>query len=776
MRRPNAIVLFFVVLLLGLYSCYPTKNVPKGKFLLIKNKYEITHGKIKRHNIPSYFIQKPNKQVLGVRFYLRAYDFGTLFPDSSFLNRIFKNNVGEEPVIYDSATLVQSGIKIKRHLNNLGYYNAKVFAKITSRAFFKTARINYIIDAGKPYHIRNIDFNIQDKSLRNFVLADMGNSLVKSGDLFDVNQLKKERNRIADNLNNAGYYYFITNQITYSADTNLMSHQVDLILNIKPLQARKRLLDSVVYIQDKKFLFRNIYVLYDLGKSDLGSRGTDTLAYQYKGQKNRIYTYHFIYKHKMDMNPKAIVNALFIKPGQYYKKHDIIESYKALTSINAFRYINIETVDIQNNTAKGYLDCYVQVLRSLKYAFNSDSEVKNTGGDFGLEQSIGFSSRNTLRNAELFRLNISGAMEKQSKTNVSQTSKWPFNVYEAGINLSMELPRFLNPFRPDQTSRYLRPKTSISLGNNYQKRPDYERYITNGSFSYQWKPLDKRIHKFKLLEVSAVNINPTADFQKVIDTYTDPRILYSYQDHIVLSSGYSYNYNEHKFKGLKPFKYLYSRIEVGGLPWNYMVKTKSGDTTGQRYVFGLPSSQFVLVENDFRYYMPSGKNVMNVFRAHFGIGIPFGSSKAMPFEKSFYIGGANSLRAWTIGTLGPGAYQSNSTSFEMTGDIKIEFNYELRFNLSQNLEGVFFGDMGNIWLLNKSDAMPNANIKFPDMFEQFAIDFGYGLRYDLEFLIIRFDIAHPIYQPYLPLDSRWSALNTKGKLITGFNFALGYPF
>jgi len=316
------------------------------------------------------------------------------------------------------------------------------------------------------------------------------------------------------------------------------------------------------------------------------------------------------------------------------------------------------------------------------------------------------------------------------------------------------------------------------MGYNFQKRPDYTRYISNGSFGYKWQPINKRLYNLKLLEVSSVKIFPTPQFQSIIDNYTDPRIKYSYQDHLVLSSGFSYNYNEHRFKGFKPFSYLYSRIELGGFPWNLFgrLNKNSLDSLGRTTIFGLPSSEYILLENDARYYVPSGKEVMNVFRAYVGIGIPYGATKALPFEKSFYIGGANSLRAWTLGTLGPGSFNSNTNTFEVTGDIKLEFNYEFRFTLSGNFQGAVFTDVGNVWLLNESDAAPGGNFTFPGFIEQFAADFGYGLRYDLEFLIIRIDLAHPLYQPYLSKGTRWTATNLSGKIITGFNFAIGYPF
>lgn len=779
MRFKLSVILFIFVLAALLNACYPTRNVPNGEYLLLNNNYKITQGSIIKHNIPAYILQKPNKRILTFRFYLRAYNLGTMFKEGSLINKILTQNIGEAPAIYDSLLLEKSGANIKKHLNNLGYYNSSVYAEIKTNKILRTVKVNYLIEAGQPYILRNINYTIAEANIKRYVQADLAKTFLKKGNNFTVDEIIKERDRITEDLNNDGFYYFISNQINFTADTNLMTHEVDLNMIISPLKSKEQFQDSAIFIKDKQFIINDLYILYNISKNDLGKEGTDTTDVITDDFNNKAYLYHFIHKDKIDIKPKTIINAFFVKPNNIYKKNDIIETYKALTSYSTFRYINIELIDVSNSESeKGKLDCYINILRDKKFSITSESEVKNTGGDFGLAQNFGFRSLNTFKNAEILNLNFNGAMEMQAVSNSPSTSKWPFNVYESGVNMSLDFPKFINPIKSQKPSRYIRPKTKITLGYNFQQRPDYTRYITNGSLGYTWQPLDKISHGVKLLEASSVKIFPAASFKQIIDGYSDLRIKYSYQNHIVLSSSYNFNYNEHRFKGLSPFKYLYSKIEVGGIPWNLIgsINPSVLDSLGQRHIFGLPLSQYVLFVNDARYYLPIGKNIMNVFRSNFGIGIPLGTTKALPFEKSFYIGGANSLRAWTIGTLGPGSYKTNNNSFETTGDIKIEFSYELRFSISGNFEGALFTDVGNIWLINKSDANPGGHFVFPDFLQQFAVDFGYGIRYDLEFLIIRIDLAHPIYQPYLPNSSRWTALNTKGKLITGFNFAIGYPF
>jgi outer membrane protein assembly factor BamA len=220
---------------------------------------------------------------------------------------------------------------------------------------------------------------------------------------------------------------------------------------------------------------------------------------------------------------------------------------------------------------------------------------------------------------------------------------------------------------------------------------------------------------------------------------------------------------------------------LGGIPYNLVsnVFGNEKDSLGQYWIGNLPYTQFLRFETDYRYYFPMMNNsLMHVFRANIGVGIPLSNSVATPFEKSFYIGGSNSLRAWTLGTLGPGSYNSRSNTFEMTGDIRLEINYEFRFPISDALKGSIFADAGNIFLIKQNDVMPEGVFHFYNFYQKMALDIGYGIRYDMSFLVLRFDIAHPLYQPYLAPGKRWSMMTqtTIPKLSTAFNFAIGYPF
>ncbi len=774
-----------LILILGMVSCYPTRNVPADSYLYTRNSYKIKKGKIESHNISSYFKQKTNSKILIIRPYTWFYDIGTIFKDSSKLFNFFTKTIGEAPILYDSSLVNPTMENINQHLKNLGYYNADIYARIIKKKYIKTARVQYVIVPNEPYRINKFDFDIENRIVKSFVLADWGRSLLDTGMIFSISVLEQERSRISSQLRNEGFYYFNKSQISFIADTNLNSHRVNVTLKIDEQEERKNLEDTTIkYIKDIQYKYKKIYIIPEV--SDITSgENIDTTKFSYDYDHRGMVDYYFIHTKELAVNPKTILQTLFIKPNRFYKNKDVSQTYRALNNLSIYKYVNINIHDLhQEIDGFGQLECYIRLSKMAKYDIVSNSEVKNTAGELGLEQNFGLVSRNTFKNGEVLRVNIRGALEVQSVTNSDNppnTILKIFNTFEAGINTSLEIPRFFAPVRRNFFSRYFTPKTIFNLGYNYQDRPDYTRRIINGTFGYKWISNTRTSHILNPVELSSVKIFPTPEFQETIDAYEDPRIKYSYQDHLVLGMSYSYLFNNKKVNNRRPFKFFFSKIELGGIPYSFFssVVGNHRDSIGQYFIGDLPYTQFARAEIDFRYNIPTNNgNTMHVFRINLGAGVPLGSSVAIPFEKSFYIGGANSLRGWTIGTLGPGSFNSGSTSFEVTGDIKIEMNYEFRFPISKPLMGAIFTDVGNVFLINKSESMPGGEFKINDFYTKLAVDVGYGLRYDMNFLIIRFDIAHPIYQPYFPAGDRWTmrSQGTNSHILIAYNFAIGYPF
>ncbi len=769
------------VVLLVVTGCMTNRSVPDGEYLYTRNSFKIEGERVKDHEIPSYFKQKVNRSVFYARPWVWIYDVGTTMKDSSIVQKFLCNVIGEPPEIYDSTLVDATARNILQHMHNLGYYNTEIVSEITLRKGLKMANVKYHIYPLQPYSLRNIDFSIENKAIKSFVMADWKKSKLDTGVIFTTASIKAERTRISEDLKNLGFYYFSKKQISFTADSNFQEHRIDLSLNIKPLGVSKG--DSVVTFKSKQYKIKNIYIYPEIANSG-PDNNIDTTIVRYSVDNIDSLDFYFIHNGKIAVNPKSIINAIFLKPTRLYKEDNVAYSYKSLFNLSIYKYIKINFIDTKvDNGNFGELDCIVELSKSDKFSLSTESELKNTAGDFGVEQGVSIITRNTFKGGEVLNVSVRGALEVQNVTNtdnddINKILKI-FNTFEFGTNVSLEIPRFLAPVKSNFFSRYFNPKTRIGLGYNFQDRPDYSRYIISSTFGYTWITNKYVSQIFNPVEVSSVKINPTDSFQSIIDNYEDPRIKYSYQDHLVLGMSYSYIYNERKWRSKTPFEFFFGKIDVGGIPYgvasNLIGNTK--DTLGQYWVMGLPYTQFVKLSTDYRYYLPMARgSMMNVFRVNFGIGIPLFGSVAIPFEKSFYIGGANSLRAWTLGTLGPGSFNSNTKTFEMTGDIKIEFNYEFRFPISSSLRGALFTDVGNIFLLKANDQMPEGVFHFNNFYKKLAADIGYGIRYDLSFLVIRFDVAHPIYQPYYNKGQRWSMTTKDSKLIYTLNFAIGYPF
>jgi len=658
----------------------------------------------------------------------------------------------------------------------------EIKARITEYPGLKALKVKYIINPKEPYRIRNIELDVDDPAIRAFIRVNFNKRIIRKGNTYSVDNLIEERDRIVEALNNTGYYYFNKSQIVIEADSNLNSSQIDLKIKVLPMKVRANdELGSIIEVKNKRYRIRNITIYPEM--NEMQEEGpADTTVFFYSPDRSKLHRYVFIHKKDFVINPKSILNSIFLKDSNFYKKIDYVESYRSLTSMGIFRFINIQFNDVSVDSAEfGALDCIIQLSRMARYAISTDTELKNTGGDLGVEQGFGFMSRNTFRSAEILKVDLRGALEVQSVTNVANPKAiWGvFNTFETGVNVSLDIPRFLAPIRREKFSRYFKPKTRIKVGYNYQNRPDYRRTILDVNYGYFWQPRAKLNHILNPIEISAVKIYPQPEFQSIIDQYQDPRIKYSYQDHLVLGMSYAFIFHENMGRLRKPYQYFFGKIELGGIPYSSISSLLGSkkDTIGQHWIGPLSYTQFVRFEGDYRYYLPAySTNVINVFRVNFGIGVPLGGSVAIPFEKSFYIGGSNSMRAWVLGTLGPGAYKTTGSTFEMTGDMRIELNYELRFDIGKDLEGAIFTDIGNIWILNKNSRMPEGVFKLDSFLPQFAADVGAGLRYDLGFLVIRFDGAIPVYQPYRDIGDRWSVYNDSYRVITTWSFAIGYPF
>lgn len=791
-------IIIFISLLL--VSCRPTKYVPTGSFLLDKVKVKCNNKSIDNEALLSYIKQKPNRKILGViKFHLGLYNL--VDPDKE-LSRQEKRQqkreeynekrkrkgkrtkdkqgfsewllkIGEAPVIYDTYQTYKTKRQLELYLKNKGYYNAE----ITDTVFFKRkkAKVFFTLKANEPYAIKDLSYKIGDQNIHQLVVSDSLNSVIKKGGIFDVDLMQQERNRVTKLLKNNGYYYFAKEYIYYQVDSALNSNQVNVTLDIKDVAG------NAVQKDHRQYKVNDIYIYVDYDPR---------LAMQnYKGYIASFDTldcngYKFIYVDKLTLNPSLILASNYIQKGKYYNQSNVEETYNRLSSLKNFKFINIKFYQPQDTFfvvgRELLLDCHIQLSSVTKQSYSVEIEGKNSSGALGFESNLNYQHKSLFRGAEIFDFKVRGSIEAQPgvvDNKTQQNELIPFNTREFGFETGIQFPKFLLPVKSDKFIKRFHPRTSITAGYNNQDRPDYTRTITNASFGYYWEAGEYIRNVFNPIRVNSVKIYAISDdFQERIQ---NKYIRYSYEDFFISETNYSFEFNNQDIKRRKDFVYLRGNIETGGnILTGIFNLTKEPKYEESYKLFDTKYAQFAKADIDLRYYNHINEGTQIVYRGFIGVGYPYGNLKVLPFIKQYFSGGANSIRAWQVRSLGPGSYQENISYLpNRTADIKLEANIEYRFDLFSMLEGAFYIDAGNIWSINKEDDREGSLFEINRFYKEIAVGTGFGARFDFSFFIFRLDTGFKVIDPQENIGERfvWAS---RGLLWRDFavNVGIGYPF
>ncbi len=761
-----------ILLLYALSSCSPVKYVPEDQYLLDRYRIKVREGKVKKDEIKNYVRQKPNKRVLGIRFHLGMYNLSNKDSDRGLSNWLRK--IGEEPVIYDEFLAEKSVDYLKTYFNNKGYYNSIVTDTVQLKR--KRARIQYNIEVYEPYKISSIRFKCNDSILAKDFLPDTINTVIKIGDNFDLDILEDERKRIEENLKNKGYYGFNKEFVFYQADSSAKNNEVDLVLNIHQVQQKK--LDNIIHkTHHKKYKINKVYVFTNFDQKEALSLGDD---YYKDVDTTYIDGIYYITKGEDKLNKRVINQSNFIQENEFYSLSHVNRTYKHLNSLRLFKIINIQfdKVDsLQNDTSLvGYIDCNIKLTKFYLQSYTIELQGTNSYGNIGVGGSFLYQHRSLFGGAEVTDFRINGAIEKIDEENIAGNDY----TTELGANVGVSIPKFILPiFKAEKFSKKYSPKTQITAGYNFQDRIDYRRSITNMSYGYFWDGNRYLRHSIKLLELNAVEL-PYASEE--FENYIDSSFLRSsYDNHLVSVSNYTLIFNNQDIKKTRDFYFLKLSTEISGniLAGISELTKAPKDENGRYTVLNIPFSQYAKFDIDFRYYDVIDNSKTIAYRLFGGIGIPYGNSISLPFEKMYFSGGANSIRAWNVRDLGPGSYSGGSrTRFpNQTGDIKLEANLEYRFKMFWLLEGALFLDFGNIWNLN-SDEFEGGLFRKDEFFKEFAVGSGAGARLDFSFVIVRLDLGVKLRDPALPGSERWIIGNRDLRWEDDFtiNIGIGYPF
>jgi len=778
----------FLLLSLTLFfftGCDVTKNISEKDYLLIKNKFNIHPRKITSEDLSGYLQQEPNTKFLGLfRPNIACYNSGSRGKDSKF-KKWLRTKIGSAPVLLDTSLVRVSTKQMKLYLANKGYFYSRVEDSIIIKK--KKATVVYHVHLSQPYTIRQLTYSIPDTQLATYVFKDTSKCLIKRGNNYDSYLMDDERTRITNNLLTNGFFRFTNNYISYRIDSSLNCKKMDVTLEItNPVIPSLFDLTTVIESRHKRYFVNKIYITPDFDHIKTDTARYDTLVKSF-GSPDRSSppsTYYFLTRDRMKIKARTISQSIFVTPGSCYNVLDVNQTYSQIASLQVFKFINIQFNETMDNIPpeaihKDLIDCKILLSRSPVHSFSVTTDGTNSGGALGIQAGLSYQNRNIFRGAQLLRVNFNISAQAQATSGSSGQSSAFFNTIELGANVVLTFPQFLIPIRPERLPKHFKPKTSITVGYNYQHQQDYDRHISNITFGYNWIQSDKIKHMLNPAEISLVKVFPDAYFDSVINAQQDQRLKNQYTSHMVAGLRYTFTFNNQQINKVKDFIYLRSNFETGGnLIYGLSALFKAPkNESGQYTLFNLPYSQYIRPDADFRYYNMLGKSYQMVYRFYAGIGIPYGNSSVLPFEKAFYSGGANGMRGWRMYTLGPGTYHNDSVSgtFNEIGDIQLEVNVEFRFSMYKFIKGALFLDAGNIWLLQNNPQQPGGVFKFNSFLSQVGIDFGIGIRLDFDFFIFRFDPAIPIRVPWYPANNRWYFNKMQLKDIV-WNFGIGYPF
>ncbi len=773
-QRPNRKFLFKVDFYVWWYNRFDPAYIAKKKFERNENYDRINQKRIARTNAKNSKRRKKGQRELEPRLKDK---------DSPILLESLRD-IGEAPVLLDSSLTEQTRYQLSRFLFSKGYFNNKVTDTIVLNTKTQRAKIRYELQTGPSYTIGALAFKPTDLELGAF-LKDSLYGAIHKGDRYDFVHLQEIRSRLTDHALNNGYYFYESAYLTFDADTFSASHTVNLTAKLKKFgKPYSSTNDSLVYVNHQQHKVRNVYVVTEAVTGSVrDAYFKDTLKTERGGLQ-------FLLNQPLGYRTYMFLSHIDIHPGMLFRRDTATLTYKSLLGLGIFKNV---TIQFHPANAEGWLDCYIICTPLIKQSITAETQLTHTSGNGGAEVSAVYQNRNFLKGGELLEIRLQSAILAQSQFNTQNTQEnqidkiSAFNTFQFGPQMSLSIPRAFFPFSLLNFPKRMSPRTYIKSSYNLQARDIFTRAIGSVDFGFTFKTHNNSVkHDITPTEIYYVRAKLSAAFQSSLNASNDAFLRNSFIDHVTTLSRYAVTYfsAQNTNASEKPVYYLRVAVASSGnlLRAVYEQTGHEQDTLGRYLLGGIPFAQFIKTEIDYRVYVPIRKKSRVVYRVAGGIGKPLKNLSVLPYEQSFFSGGPNSVRAWRARTLGPGGYDptQSTTRFDKIGDILLEGNLEYRFNILRGFNGALFVDAGNIWRLTPDPTKPGGEFYINTFLDQIAIGGGMGIRWDLDFFVIRFDLAAPLKDPSLPSDDRWTFINQApairpwNRIVV--NFGIGYPF
>jgi len=739
----------FILYLFCFYfsSCSLTKKLGDDEHLLVKNAIDIDDNQISKDNYLRLIRQKPNKEILGVPLHLYIYNLSGA--DTSKRINKWLQGIGEMPVIYQDYYKERTASQLKLYLFNRGFREAEVYDSV----FFKKskAQVLYKIRLGLPYLIRSVSYTIDDSIIKNLILEDTLNYQFRRGQIFDLDKLDQDRIAIDKKLKNKGYYFFSPDLLRFEADTFQSERVVDLVLQL--------------YFTNEKQI-----IPYRIGdifiKNPCSTSFSDTVDIQ--GLK-------IVCPQDQIIKTSVLKNSLSLFPDSLYNEEDRRRTVVNINSLKVFRMAELSYVE--NLEKRDRMDAIVNLAPSTMQSYRVDLEGTNSSGDLGVAGSFAYSHNNLFFGAESFNLGFRSSIETLHNYENNAFS----NTVEFSADARLIVPKFMMPIiHLPKFVRQYNPKTNITMAYNYQERPDYTRFISTAKFGYFWNSSKQITHILNPVNFDLVRLPPRPELDVFINQISGTYLENSFKDHLIVGSDYSliFSANSNRNSLIKTF--VRYHIETAGNLLNLLSTWAGAQEIDNSFrVFGVQYSQYIINDIDYRIYKSLNKTDNLVFRLFGGIGLAYNNNEVLPFEKKFYAGGPNSMRAWQMRTLGPGSFVGeNITRYPNSlGDVKLESNIEYRFNIISVLNGAVFTDIGNVWSFRNTDQKKGVQFNLDTFTNELAVGSGVGLRFDFSFFILRADFGLKIVDPQRNANNRVTFLQRKFNWnLVNPTISIGYPF
>lgn len=778
-------LIFLSLCAVFLASCSQTKFVPNGSYLLNNVDLKVDNKKVSKNALIGVLQQKPVKKFLGVPFGLWVFNLSDSTGKSGlkrWLNKTFQR-IGESPVLFDSSLYFSSLKGLSMYLHSKGYYDAVVEdSLIYRRSKFVGIRIR--IKTQSPYRLGDYKISGSDTVLVGLVKKDSSTTLLKRGMILDSDVLDKERESIALSLKNKGYYYFNKSHIVYEADSAVGDKRVLLNLIIKNSPSNNLEIDDDRGLLHEKYIVKevNVYTNYE---------PTEALINKEYLTKINSYVYNEVnikYFNTRNVTSELVSRAVKIRPNEPYNFFNANATYENFAGLRIFRTINVEFQEVEGEVlSKSHnsgivkfikpkeLICNIFLSPMLKQSYKVEGELFLSSQTWGVEGSLGYSHLNLLKGAENLNLNFNGSIDflkgNQSENVVSQVNK----STEFGVSATLFIPRFLMPFNFQKRLKLLAPKTQFTGSYNFQSRTFYTRNLVNFGFGYRWTTKKKFTISYMPINLSVIKMYNDDSLQRYLKD--NPLLSTAFSNHFISSGIISVEYNTQKINNLDSYFYSILNIEAAGnfvSLFNPMLKkTTLSDGKSVKSIWGMPYSQFIGIDYTVVYNQRLDSKNRLAYRFQIGAAFPYGNISSLPYEKYFYVGGANSMRGWQVRTLGPGASVDKMLAL---GDFKLEANIEYRYKLFWSFEGALFLDAGNVWFLPRSHQSSNATFKVDSFLSQIATNTGVGLRLNLGYLIARFDVGVRMVDPSKSYGSRFLLNKLPTNEVFSYHIGIGYPF